>query len=118
MGANLIALAVPMFFVLIGLEALWSALRKKKLYRLNDSINDLSCGMMHQITNVAFQVVLFAAYVWLYEHTALLTITADSVLAWVAIVFAADLAFYWFHRLSHEINIFWNRHIKCNKLQN
>jgi len=46
---NLIALAIPFFFLLIGVE-LWAANRRGlRLYRFADAIADLSCGMTQQI---------------------------------------------------------------------
>ena len=46
---NLIALAIPFFFLLIGVE-LWAAKRRGvKLYRFADVVADLSCGMTQQI---------------------------------------------------------------------
>src|SRR2546425_10696670 len=46
---NLIALAIPFFFLLMGVE-LWAASRRRvKLYRFADVIADISCGMTQQI---------------------------------------------------------------------
>ena len=32
-------------------------------------------------------------------------------LTWVALFFADDLAYYWFHRVSHENRVFWASHV-------
>lgn len=34
-----------------------------------------------------------------------------SILLWVALLLATDFVWYWYHRLAHEINIFWAAHI-------
>ncbi len=47
-GLDAIALSIPIFFLLIGVE-LWVEWReRRRLYRLNDSINDLACGTIQQ----------------------------------------------------------------------
>ena len=58
-----IALSVPVFFILIGVEALYARLRGERLYRINDSVNDLSTGILDQVLGVftkAFTIGLYA----------------------------------------------------------
>ena len=65
---NLIALAIPFFFLLIGVE-LWAANRRGlRLYRFADAIADLSCGMAQQIFLVFAVAVITGGYVWLYQY--------------------------------------------------
>ena len=55
---NPIALAIPFFFLLMGVE-IWVARRRGlKLYRFTDSVVDLSCGMTQQILLVFAVTVL------------------------------------------------------------
>jgi sterol desaturase/sphingolipid hydroxylase (fatty acid hydroxylase superfamily) len=111
MNVNYIALAIPFFFLLIGVEALFSAWHKKRYYRLNDSINNLSCGIAEQVLEVFFKGALAAGYVYLYERHALLRIGPESAWAWLALFLGVDLCYYWFHRASHEIAGLWGCHI-------
>jgi len=60
--------AIPVFFLLIGLELLVARLRNTKLYALPDSVTNLSCGIQQQVTGVLFKTILFAGYVWAYDH--------------------------------------------------
>src|SRR5690348_7486540 len=107
---NLIALAIPFFFLLIGVE-LWVAKRRRvKLYRFADALADLSCGMTQQILLV-FQVgALTAGYVWLYQHR-LFSFRGGSPWPWVIAFFAVDFVYYWWHRLSHRVNVLWAVHV-------
>ncbi len=74
---NLIALAIPFFFLLIGVE-LWAARRRGvKLYRFADALVDLSCGMTQQILLVFQVAALTGGYLWLYQHR-LVTFRAGS----------------------------------------
>jgi len=69
---NYTALAVPVFFLLMGLELLYSWLAKKDYYRLDDSINDLSCGIIQQVFGIFVKGAFFAGYVWIYRDFRLL----------------------------------------------
>src|SRR5437868_603359 len=70
---NPIALAIPFFFLLIGIE-IWAAARRGlKLYRFADVIANLSCGMTQQILLVFQVAALTAGYVWLYDNHRLFT---------------------------------------------
>ena len=52
MDLNPIVLSVPLFFVLIGVELLIERFTKQKLYRLEDSIANISCGITQQLTGL------------------------------------------------------------------
>ena len=58
MSVNPIGLAVPFFFGLILFEMVLSTLRSKKVYRLNDGIADLTCGMGDQVIGI-FKVLAY-----------------------------------------------------------
>src|SRR5438105_1975733 len=101
---NPIALAIPFFFLLMGVE-IWVARRRGlKLYRFADAIVDLSCGMTQQILLVFAVAALVAGYNWLYQHR---LFTLPTWAAWIAAFFAIDFAYYWWHRWSHEVNALW-----------
>jgi len=105
---NPIALAIPFFFLLMGVE-LWVARRRGlKLYRFADSVVDLSCGMTQQILLVFAVGVLVSGYSWLYRHRVW---TPPGWAAWLIAFFAVDLVYYWWHRLSHEVNVLWAVHV-------
>jgi alkylglycerol monooxygenase len=108
---NYIVLAIPVFFVLIGVELLAARLLERDCYRLNDSINDLSCGIVQQLVEVFGKGAVFAGYAWLYESHRLFTIASDSAVAWLACFLGVDFLYYWFHRTSHEVNAVWATHV-------
>src|SRR5438105_13686206 len=107
---NPIALAIPFFFLLMGVE-LWVARRKGvKLYRFADAVVDLACGMTQQILLVFAVAVLAAGYVWLYQHR-LVTFREGSLWPWLIAFVAVDFIYYWWHRLSHQVNALWAVHV-------
>lgn len=108
---NYIALAIPVFFVLIGIEWIAARLEQREVYRLNDSVADLSCGVLSQVFDVFTKTVLFAGYLWLFEHHRLFEVPKGAIWAWVVCFVGIDLLYYWFHRMSHEVNAFWAAHV-------
>ena len=108
---NYIVLAIPVFFLLIGVEVLITRLMAKDYYRLSDSVNDLSCGIIQQLLEVFLKTALFAGYVFLFHNTRRFSIPTTSVPAWIACFVGVDFFYYWFHRMSHEVNAFWAAHI-------
>jgi sterol desaturase/sphingolipid hydroxylase (fatty acid hydroxylase superfamily) len=111
MSVDYIVLAIPVFFVLIGLELLIARLLERDYYRLADSLADLSCGMLQQLLEVLVKTLLFAGYLYVWTHFRLLEIDGASPLAWLLCFLGVDLLYYWFHRLSHEVNAFWAAHV-------
>jgi len=111
MTVNYIALAIPVFFVLMGVEWLVARQMNKKVYRLEDSVNDLSCGILQQLWNIFAKGGLFLGYLWIYEHAGWASLGPADPWAWVLGFFAVDFLYYWFHRLSHEVNFLWAAHI-------
>ncbi len=101
---NPIALAIPFFFLLIGVE-LWIARRRRlSLYRFPDAVASLSCGMTQQIFLVFEVAALTGGYVWLYQHR-LFSFREGSPWPWVIAFFAVDLTYYFWHRLSHRVTV-------------
>jgi alkylglycerol monooxygenase len=108
---NYIQLAIPVFFLLIAVEWLAARLLERDTYRLADSVNDLSCGILQQLLEVFAKTALFAGYAWLYAAQRLLELPAAAGWTWVACFLGVDFLYYWFHRGSHEINAFWAAHV-------
>ncbi len=108
---NYIAFAIPFFLLFIGLELLVArAQRRRGLYRLQDALADLGCGIGQQVVMVFAGAALLAGYAVLYDRLRLVTFAADSVAPWLIAFVVVDVAYYWWHRLSHEVNFLWAAH--------
>jgi sterol desaturase/sphingolipid hydroxylase (fatty acid hydroxylase superfamily) len=79
-------------------------------YDLRDSRTSLLMGSGNVVINVAWKLVVVAVYAALYELTPL-RLDPGNPLTWIALFFADDLAYYWFHRVSHESRVFWASHV-------
>ncbi len=110
MKVDYIALSIPVFFILIGIELGYAFYKKLKYYRFNDSIANLSQGIGSQITGLFMKTVLFFGYKYLFEHWRLFDIP-DTIWTWIILFIGVDFFYYWFHRMSHQINALWAAHI-------
>jgi len=99
-GPNYIALAVPFFFLLIGIELVVAWRRRERPYQFADTISDLGCGITQRITLIFFEGALLLAYVLLYEHARVVDLGKYPLLAWVVAFVGVDFAYYWWHRAS------------------
>ena len=111
MDKGLIELAIPVFFLLIGVEVVAARLLERDAYRFSDSLNDLSCGILQQVLGVFLKTALFAGYAWLFARWRVATIPATAAWAWAACFLGVDFLYYWFHRWSHEVNAGWAAHV-------
>ncbi len=110
MNLNPIVLSIPIFFTLIGIELLIERFTHRKLYSLPDTIANLSCGITQQLSGLFMKIFAIGAYQFLFEHFALLTLERNW-LYWLVLFLLVDFCYYWAHRMSHEINLFWGGHV-------
>jgi sterol desaturase/sphingolipid hydroxylase (fatty acid hydroxylase superfamily) len=110
MRASYIAFAVPFFFLLIGVELAFARAKKRSVYRVGDALGDLGCGMFQQVLLLFLAGASIALYTWVYEHHRLVT-WSSAALPWGIALVGVDLLYYWWHRLSHEVNLLWAAHV-------
>src|ERR1700733_7731343 len=110
MRASYIAFAVPFFMLLIGIELLVARARRRSVYRTGDAIGDLGCGMFQQVLLVFLAGASLALYTFVYERLRVVT-WSSPVVAWTLAMVGVDFLYYWWHRLSHRVNILWAAHV-------
>lgn len=111
MNLNPIVLSIPIFFVFIGIELIAERLTHKHVYRLPDAIANLGCGITSQLSGLFLKIFAIGIYQFLFEKFALLTLPRDAWWYWLVLFLLVDLAYYWAHRMSHEVNLFWGGHV-------
>ncbi len=112
---GIIQLLIPIFLALILIEVCAAALASKKVYRLADSLVDMSCGMISQFTNILIKLFSFAifAYVaatWSIQVRFGAPAWPETAMSWAVVFVLVDFGHYWVHRLSHRVNILWAGH--------
>jgi alkylglycerol monooxygenase len=110
MRLNPIALAIPAFLVAIGLELAVARARRRQVYRLADALADLGCGVGQQVAGLFLAASLLAAYEWLFRRAAVVRFSAGSGWPWLVAFLWVDVAYYWWHRLSHRVSLLWAVH--------
>lgn len=110
MKSNLIALAVPFFFLAIFIEAAISRRKRLGVYRLHDSLSNLSGGIGHEVLGGFTAALGLYAYDLLQTRYGLLKISTSSVAAWLVLLVAYDFCYYLYHWASHRVNFLWATH--------
>jgi len=103
--------AVPFFLLAILIELAYGILKKKNTYRLNDAISSLFMGSLRSANKLI--IIGLGGYVFYAIETqyALSRMDAASPIVWVIAFVFYDFCYYWFHRMSHERQIFWASHV-------
>ena len=108
---NYVLYAIPFFFLLIALELVADRWRGLSTYRLSDSLNSLSAGVLSQASGLLTKGFGLVFYLLAWEHIALFELSADAWWVWVFAFFLYDFCYYWAHRIGHERNVFWAAHV-------
>ena len=132
---GIILFSIPFFFLLLALEVAYSARSGRRLLRMNDSISDLSCGILSQLSGVFTKLFSIGVYIaversfavqkWIpgapawpagnpftsAEAFPYFGVRPAELASWTAVFLLVDLCYYWSHRLSHGINLLWAGHV-------
>jgi sterol desaturase/sphingolipid hydroxylase (fatty acid hydroxylase superfamily) len=127
---DVVQAAIPLFFALIGLELVVARVRGERVYRLADSISDLSCGILSQLAGIAIALGTIAAFAWVGTDWSVQRflpvpawidrspfgrpeggVDAAALASWAAVFCLDDFAYYWMHRASHVVNLLWAGHV-------
>lgn len=108
---DLILYAIPFFFLLILLELGYGIARQRNTYRLNDTINSLSMGSLSRLQSLVILGVSAAVYELIVDRFQLAQLAGDRLWVWISCFILYDLAYYWKHRLGHEVAILWGSHV-------
>ena len=106
---EILVFAMPIFLLLVLLEALYGHLKGEQTVRNMDMISSLSSGVTNAVKDVMQISVTIISYDWLLAHFAVFEIQSSVVLFCILFI-VMDFQGYWVHRWSHKINIFWNKH--------
>jgi alkylglycerol monooxygenase len=111
MSFDPIGAAVPFFLLLMGIEWWVSVRASRKVYRLNDAIADIGCGIGDQMLGVLAKAALLLGYVSVYEHFRFFELKDSPWIAWTIAILGVDFFYYWFHRFSHRTQFGWATHV-------
>lgn len=108
---KIILYAIPGFIFLILAEWLYGLIRGRNTYRVADTIASISLGSISRLRELIF--LGFGA--WFYTRATegfhLFDLPDAGPGIWLFALIAYDFSYYWFHRISHEVNLFWASHV-------
>lgn len=110
MGSKLVLLAAPLFLFFLLLEYYIARKKNQQVFKYGSSISNISIGIAERFVNLFVGGLFYTVFVFVYENYALFEIPKQWYVALVLLVIA-DFVWYWYHRLGHQINIFWAAHI-------
>lgn len=102
--------AIPFFVLLLSIEAWFSYREHKDLYEKKDTWSSLALGIGNVLTGFVTKAMIFGLFTLLYEIR-FFTLDPSAWWYWVLLYFADDFSYYWFHRISHNVNWFWASHV-------
>jgi sterol desaturase/sphingolipid hydroxylase (fatty acid hydroxylase superfamily) len=106
-----ITYAVPFFLLALLIELIYGIAINKNTYRLNDAISNLFMGTLRTANKLI--IIGAAGYVFYLVETnfAIWRMDINSWFTWIFAFVIYDFFYYWFHRISHERQIFWASHV-------
>jgi len=104
--------SIPLFILLIAIETLEISMKKSKYTGIDwsDSISSITAGMLSQLPLLFAKSVEIVFYIWIYESYRLIDLPHDSYIVWFLGMLGVDFGYYWVHRASHEVSLFWAAH--------
>lgn len=108
---NPAALVVPAFLIFTALEYAYARKRGQgHLFSYESSITSISIGVAERLLSLLITASFYELYYYVYGNFALYNIPNHWTL-WIILLLATDLVWYWYHRLGHEVNLFWGAHV-------
>jgi len=105
-----ILFAIPLFFILIGIELYVDNRRKTGHYRANDAITSLTAGVLSRVVALGYQLIPLTMYVLVFNALSFAALP-NTLEVWLLAFVLYDFCYYWNHRMSHEMSILWAAHV-------
>ena len=106
---KLYLLVFPVFIALIAAEAVYYRFVLHRDYGWRETLSNVVVAVGRLATEGVLAAIVLAVYFAAYSLRPF-EIPMDRWESWVALFFAVDLAYYWLHRMSHEIRWMWAQH--------
>jgi sterol desaturase/sphingolipid hydroxylase (fatty acid hydroxylase superfamily) len=115
MDLDLTVAAIPAFLGLLALEFAVARAQGRDIQQTRDTATSLSLGVGSLFAGAAWKVASAGLFVGVYQRTPFAL--GEGPLAFAAALLAVDFAYYWFHRLHHEVRVLWASHVPHHSSQ-
>ena len=103
--------AFPLFLLAIIAEIAISHHKKRNLYDAKDSFTSFCMLIFTEVLEFIPKIIAFAAFYYLHKLSPLQEVILRQWWAWLILFLLDDFTYYWFHRLNHEVRLFWAGHV-------
>lgn len=105
---NLLLLFFPIAILLIVVETFFE---KAEYSDKKDTLVSLSQAIITSFVELIPKVLAFASFMVLHEISPFQDVIQRQWWAWIILFFLDDFSYYWFHRMNHEVRLFWAGHV-------
>ncbi|XP_069769856.1 alkylglycerol monooxygenase isoform X2 [Narcine bancroftii] len=103
--------AIPYFVGMMIIELVITWFQKGQIvFRLNDACSSISAGILSRLPTIFGRGLELSGYIYIWENFRIYVLPWDSLWTWWLAFLGVDFAYYWIHRMSHEVNIMWAAH--------
>jgi sterol desaturase/sphingolipid hydroxylase (fatty acid hydroxylase superfamily) len=103
------SLLIGLVFIALEMVRLWRKPKGDRKLWFFDSLASLSTQIPFYLVEVLSVLAMISAYFFLWDNATLWQLPVNGFTIFLAII-AADFAYYWEHRTSHEIRLLWTGH--------
>ena len=100
---------IPIFLLLLGCECAFAWYRGYRWYQINDTVANLSTGVVMLLTIGYFQPSE-AVYEWIEHHLSSGWLSESTWWQLVISFVVLDFILYWIHRIAHSNGLLWAVH--------
>ena len=102
---------LPILFIAVIFEVIITRQEQKHLYHGKDTLISFSMLVLAAFVEFLPKLLAFVAFILLHEISPLQDVIGRQWWAWMLLFFLDDFSYYWFHRLNHEVRLFWAGHV-------
>jgi sterol desaturase/sphingolipid hydroxylase (fatty acid hydroxylase superfamily) len=107
--------AIPAFLGLLALEYAVAWRQGRDIQSTPDTLSSLALGVGSLVVNAGWKIASAGLYAGVHAHR--VTDAGDGPWVFAGAMLAVDFAYYWFHRLHHEVRVLWASHVPHHSSQ-
>lgn len=100
----------PVIAAAIALEAAWYLVARRRSYPWREMWASIGVYLLRLPVRLLRPLTVLPLAFLVWSHR-IATLPLDTVWGWAAVFVGVELAYYWMHRLSHEVRWLWASHI-------
>lgn len=108
---QLLLFATPVFLLTMCVEIYISQQQNLNLYNKKDAITSMALGVVTLIFEIGFKLMALIVFELLHDISPLRDVVDRQWWAIIILFFLDDFSYYWFHRMNHEVRLFWAGHV-------